>query len=405
MSIQPRKSALVQVIICLSLLPAIAGADCEYSTSVQELIGCECADAQNTLELNRCLESAYTKVDVELNRVYQKVMKSLSHAESDFDKEFNDARKAALRQSQRAWISFRDGNVNWIYTENRQGSIRNQYALYEKIYLTLARINKLKRHLQMVFVDEITADRLVGEWHHLHESGQMLHFTTDGKFSRTADGKVVETGTYEVNTAFLIVQATNGQTILDQRIHLENRITGLWEDEYALEFVDDTLASYEVFIRVEAGQLQKGSLTLEALKNMTYIISEDTVKLTDGEYREKVFPDAATEEIIRLSDAIAFGDLDGNAGEDAAVLFFHSPGGSGTFYYLAAVINDAGSPNNVATVALGDRIRTDSLSITNREIVIKMMTHAEGQGLAEPPAVEVTRRYRLVGGALVEVTE
>jgi hypothetical protein len=149
-----------------------------------------------------------------------------------------------------------------------------------------------------------------------------------------------------------------------------------------------------------------GTLTLDDLKNGEYLsqfAASGTIELHNGIYKEKIIPDSSTELVVTLSDKMAFGDLNGDGEEDAAVVLVTDPGGSGTFLYLAAVINQKGSPYNVASQLLGDRVKVKSLSIRSGEITVEMIKH----GPADPmccPTLETTQDYRLQGDKLVNAS-
>jgi peptidoglycan/xylan/chitin deacetylase (PgdA/CDA1 family) len=91
--------------------------------------------------------------------------------------------------------------------------------------------------------------------------------------------------------------------------------------------------------------------------------SEGIAQLEDGEYREQYLPDSATEMVINLAPYRLFGDLNGDGVEDAAVILIAAPGGSGTFYYLSAVLNQDGQPRPLPSQFLGDRVYIRDLSI------------------------------------------
>jgi hypothetical protein len=149
------------------------------------------------------------------------------------------------------------------------------------------------------------------------------------------------------------------------------------------------------------------ALTVDALRNTEYISelpARGKAQLTDGIYKEKVAPDSASELVIRMSDKIAFGDLNVDGVEDAAVVLISDPGGSGTFYHLAAVVNQDGNPRHIATELLGDRIKIRSSSIKSAEIIIEMVKH----GPDEPrccPSLVVKQAYKLRGNMLVKLSE
>jgi hypothetical protein len=148
-------------------------------------------------------------------------------------------------------------------------------------------------------------------------------------------------------------------------------------------------------------------LTVEQLKNAEYHSewpAEGVAKLTDGEYEEEIVPGAASKLIIVVyPDMHAFGDLDGDGVDDAAVVLATSGGGSGTFISLEAVINDKGTPQHVASAELGDRTKIESVAIESGRITVEMVTH----GPEDPmccPTLEATHKYKLQGDTLVQIS-
>jgi hypothetical protein len=148
-------------------------------------------------------------------------------------------------------------------------------------------------------------------------------------------------------------------------------------------------------------------LTIHELKNAEYRSTWSAtgkIKLSDGIYREKVVSDSASELVIKLSDKIALGDLNGDGVEDAAVILVSDPGGSGTFYDLAAVINSSGQAKDVASALLGDRVKIEGLRVRSGKIVVKMVTHRS----TDPrccPSLKVEQAYELQGEELVRRPE
>ncbi|MFH1486326.1 MAG: hypothetical protein ABIH46_09665 [Chloroflexota bacterium] len=157
-------------------------------------------------------------------------------------------------------------------------------------------------------------------------------------------------------------------------------------------------------------------LTLDALKNAEYQSESlharphgrKKVKLTNGQYEEEMewnFPGPAPQFnklSIFLSDQAAFGDLNGDRVEDAAVILVTNTGGSGFFKELAAVVNDMGMPKHVASVELGDRTKVDSLIIESGKIAIKAIVVGPGDQ-ACCPTHEATAAFRLEADKLIEV--
>lgn len=148
-------------------------------------------------------------------------------------------------------------------------------------------------------------------------------------------------------------------------------------------------------------------LTVEMLKNAEYHSewpADGMAQLTDGEYQEEIVPGAASKLIIVVyPDMHAFGDLNNDGVDDAAVVLATSGGGSGTFISLEAVINDNGRPNHVATAMLGDRVELKSISIESGEILVDMITHGPDDPMC-CPTLEVGQKYKLQGDTLVQLS-
>ncbi|UCC76247.1 MAG: hypothetical protein JSW37_12135, partial [Anaerolineales bacterium] len=102
-------------------------------------------------------------------------------------------------------------------------------------------------------------------------------------------------------------------------------------------------------------------LTVETLMNADYHSewpADGVAELKDGQYEEEIVPGAASKLVIVVyPDMYAFGDLNGDGVDDAAVVLATSAGGSGTFISLEAVVNEQGTPKHVASAQLGDRAR------------------------------------------------
>lgn len=139
-------------------------------------------------------------------------------------------------------------------------------------------------------------------------------------------------------------------------------------------------------------------LTPEMLANAAYTVDmwtdNDTLQLVDGELPPEDEAAAAGLQAHFLPSFTAFGDLNADGVEDAAALLAVNGGGTGTFIYLAAMIDDNGQPKNISSVLLGDRVEIKSVSVDAGQIVINLVT----QGPSDPmccPTEEVTWRYEL----------
>lgn len=145
-------------------------------------------------------------------------------------------------------------------------------------------------------------------------------------------------------------------------------------------------------------------VTEDLLKNMTYQgIYDGPVTLADGLYVGEPFVEGgASKPTITLFPMTAFGDLNNDGVHDAAVLLVENSGGSGSFVYLAAVLNNENIPENVSTLLLGDRVAPESIAIVNGEIVLEAATHAEDDPLC-CPSLKTRMTYSLQDGGLTAV--
>lgn len=142
-------------------------------------------------------------------------------------------------------------------------------------------------------------------------------------------------------------------------------------------------------------------LTPVALANMTYI-SELTpsgeAALVDGKYEDvdnRILVTLATE-------PIAYGTLNGQ--DAAAVLIVENGGGSGSFVNLAVVVDQEGTPVNVASTLLGDRVDVTTLAIENDQVVLEMVQQGPNDPMCCPTEL-VRVSYALEGDQLVVVDE
>ncbi len=148
-------------------------------------------------------------------------------------------------------------------------------------------------------------------------------------------------------------------------------------------------------------------ISAEDAANLAYTgIYTEPVQLTDGKFEGASFlpGDSSRLTVALLPDFFAQGDLNGDGLADAAVLVVENSGGSGTFFYLAALINGADGPTNVSSIMVGDRINPNSLTIVDGAIVLDAIV----SGPTDPmccPSLAVTQTYALKGGALEMTSE
>jgi len=140
-----------------------------------------------------------------------------------------------------------------------------------------------------------------------------------------------------------------------------------------------------------------GPITLETLKNAEYQAQNGMklVKLVNGTYQEGSGTDFLS---VSMLDAFAFGDLNADGMQDAAVVLAENYGGTGQFEYLVPVFFIAGGAISPSSgFFLGDRVKVNSMSITGGTITLDMLVQAPNDGLC-CPSLPMTQSFRFYSG-------
>ena len=140
------------------------------------------------------------------------------------------------------------------------------------------------------------------------------------------------------------------------------------------------------------------ALTVDALKNAAYVLPDfsgaiRSYPLVDGEY-SLGDPAVVGYASVALLDTFAFGDLNNDGVNDAAVLLAENYGGTGVFVSVNAVVNEGGSPLHAASYMIDDRPQVETLEIRGDEIYLEAVVH----GPNDPgccPSQSVTRSFEL----------
>jgi len=158
------------------------------------------------------------------------------------------------------------------------------------------------------------------------------------------------------------------------------------------------------------GSISIPPLTVDRLMNATIYPSpesffDEKIKLTDGDYyypnEEGVVDSVAFTGIV--AQKIAFGDLDNEGIDDAAVILGTSGGGTGYFIELVAFSNRNGEPYSITSESLGDRVVVKQITIKNGVIKMKMLTHRDSDGQC-CHTKKTTPKYFIKEGKLVELS-
>ena len=125
-------------------------------------------------------------------------------------------------------------------------------------------------------------------------------------------------------------------------------------------------------------------------------------KLVAGKYEESAAPGSASKVTVNLlAQPVAFGDLNGDGVDDAAVVLATNSGGSGTFIVLNAVLNDKGAAKFASSISLGDRTQVKAITISGGVITVDEI-RLRAQDPLCCPTEQATLKFKLVDGKLTE---
>lgn len=145
-------------------------------------------------------------------------------------------------------------------------------------------------------------------------------------------------------------------------------------------------------------------LTKDSLMNSNLYDNEykKWIKLNNGKYEIINFdPDNYLVIDIELKDNFIFIDLNKDGAKDALGFTYTNYGGSGYFVNMQAFINKNGSPKNIASVLLGDRILIDSVKIENDKINLYLVVQGPNDGMC-CPTQKVKWQYNFINNQFIK---
>jgi hypothetical protein len=146
------------------------------------------------------------------------------------------------------------------------------------------------------------------------------------------------------------------------------------------------------------------SQTAPDLLNATYWIAGRAVVLTDGRCETPAAPGSAMKTTTVVWGQPVFGDLNADGDQDAILVLVYNPGGSGTFYYVAAAINVNGRYLGTRAIRLGDRIAPMDIGIRNGMAEVRYTDRPPEAPMSTNPSVDKTAVLSLKNDQLFEVT-
>ncbi len=136
-------------------------------------------------------------------------------------------------------------------------------------------------------------------------------------------------------------------------------------------------------------------------KNATYTIDGHSVTLVAGVSRVPVTVESATNVVTQYFGNNATGDLNGDGKDDIAFLLTQNSGGSGTFYYIAALLSSSNGYVGTNAVFLGDRIAPQTTQIREGQLTVNYADRKQGEPMVTKPSVGISKYFIVQSGILV----
>lgn len=138
-------------------------------------------------------------------------------------------------------------------------------------------------------------------------------------------------------------------------------------------------------------------------RESTYTVGGQNVQLMGGRAETPAAPGSAAHITTQVVEGPVYGDLDGDGRDDVALFLVQTTGGSGTFYYAAAVADGHGACLGTNAVFLGDRVVPRQLRIEDGILVVLYADRAPGEPMSALPTVDKTLHLVLKNGRLETV--
>jgi hypothetical protein len=176
---------------------------------------------------------------------------------------------------------------------------------------------------------------------------------------------------------------------------------GLWRRRFVVFLLIGgyfCFVTQEEYIKIAESQ----TLSTDPL-NAAYVIGDEEVTLIGGREEREAASGSATMIITSVFGEPVYNDLDHDGDDDAALLLAHDPGGSGTFYYLAAAVNIGGAYKGTNALLIGDRIAPKTTQISNGILIHNYADRLPGEPMSARPSVGKSKYAVLRGERLEEI--
>lgn len=127
-----------------------------------------------------------------------------------------------------------------------------------------------------------------------------------------------------------------------------------------------------------------------------YTIGGQKTTLVNGLSETMAAPGSASKITTRYFGNDVAGDFDLDGRQDLAFIVSQDTGGSGTFYYVVALLNKKSGSEGTQGALLGDRIAPQTLELSGKNTLIaNFAERKEGESFDVPPSVVRSKYLRL----------
>jgi hypothetical protein len=137
--------------------------------------------------------------------------------------------------------------------------------------------------------------------------------------------------------------------------------------------------------------------------NSTFKIDGEAVTLQDGTAAAPTAPGLSAAVVTRYFGSEVRGDFNSDSVEDVAFIITREGGGTGTFFYVTALLSENGGFTGTEAVFLGDRITPRTMEYRNGQILVNYLDRKTGEPMSALPSVETTRYFTVSGNELKEI--
>jgi hypothetical protein len=137
----------------------------------------------------------------------------------------------------------------------------------------------------------------------------------------------------------------------------------------------------------------------------TYFIEGQEVNLVNGRSEQIIASSPASKIVTQYFGNEVEADFNNDGITDAAYLLTQDRGGSGTFFYVAAVISSKNSFQSTNTILLGDRIAPQTTEYQNGEIIVNYAERRPGEPMTTPPSLGVSKYFQISDNKLIEINK